>query len=469
MRRCTLEEVARFSGGRLIRGDPSLSVDRLHTDTRTLLAGDCFVALQGDRFDGHAFVPQVKGRGAVAALVSHGLDPADLPGDLGLVEVPDTLEALQRFAANYRQLLSVRTIGVTGSSGKTSTKELIASVLRVRFKTKATEGNLNNHIGVPLTLIRLDEDDEYGVVEMGMNHPGELAPLVKMTAPEIGVISSIGPAHIEFFSDQAAIAAEKAELIAALPPEGLAVLNADDEWSRRVANRTHARVVWVGDHPDSSWRAQDLQIAADGLSFLLRHNGSAATVRLPVMNRVMAANALLAAAVGRECGLTMDEIARGLEAVRLPGARMQVLNAHGSQAASGPWIINDSYNANPDSMKAALTALGEFPGAIRRLAVLGSMGELGRHAAELHREVGEFAARRGLEFLIAVGPHAEACAKGAMEAGLSRNRIVAALDAEEAAVALKPLLREGDAVLVKGSHFMGLERLVNVITGKDAS
>jgi UDP-N-acetylmuramoyl-tripeptide--D-alanyl-D-alanine ligase len=462
MRRCTLEEVARFSGGRLIQGDPSLPVDRLHTDTRTLLAGDCFVALRGDRFDGHAFVPQVKDHGAVAALVSHRLDSSDLPGDLGLVEVPDTLEALQRFAANYRQLLSVRTIGVTGSSGKTSTKELIASVLRMRFKTKATEGNLNNHIGVPLTLIRLDEDDEYGVVEMGMNHPGELASLVKMTAPEIGVISSIGPAHIEFFADQAAIAAEKAELIAALPPEGLAVLNADDEWSRRVADRTHARVVWVGDRPDSTWRAEDLQIAADGLSFRLRHNGGAAMVRLPVVNRVMVANALLAAAVGRECGLTMDEIARGLEAVQLPGARMQVLNAHGA------WIINDAYNANPDSMKAALAALSEFPGASRRLAVLGSMGELGRHATELHREIGEFAARQGIEFLIAVGPHAEACVQGALAAGLGHNRIAAALDAEEAAAALKPLLREGDAVLVKGSHFMGLERLVSAITGKDA-
>jgi len=458
MRRCTLEEVARFSGGRLIQGDPSLPVDRLHTDTRTLLAGDCFVALQGDRFDGHTFVTQVKNHGAVAAVVSHHLDPSDLPGDLGLVEVPDTLEALQRFAANYRQLLSVRTIGVTGSSGKTSTKELIASVLRTRFRTKATEGNLNNHIGVPLTLIRLDEDDEYGVVEMGMNHPGELEPLVKMTAPEIGVISSIGPAHIEFFADQAAIAAEKAELIAALPPEGLAVLNGDDEWSRRIANRTNARVVWIGKSTDSTWWAENVQVATNSLSFLLRHNGSSATVRLPVVNRVMVANALLAAAVGRECGLTMDEIARGLEAVRLPGARMQVVKAHGA------WIINDAYNANPDSMKAALVALNEFPGASRRLAVLGSMGELGQHAPELHRAIGEFAAQQDLAFLIAVGPHAEACAKGAMAAGLGHNQIVTALDAEEATAVLQPLLQEGDAVLVKGSHFMGLERLVADMT-----
>jgi UDP-N-acetylmuramoyl-tripeptide--D-alanyl-D-alanine ligase len=464
MRRCTLEEVARFCGGRLIKGDPLLPVDRLHTDTRTLLAGDCFVALQGDRFDGHAFVPQVKSHGAVAALISHGHIP-DLPDDLGLVEVPNTLEALQRFAANYRQLLSVRTIGVTGSSGKTSTKELIASVLRTRFKTKATEGNLNNHIGVPLTLIRLDEDDEYGVIEMGMNHPGELAPLVQMAAPEIGVISSIGPAHIEFFADQAAIALEKSELIAALPPEGLAVLNADDEWSRRIAQRTRARVVWIGSRFDSTWRAEDLQVAADGISFLLKHNGGAVPVRLPVVNRVMVANALLAAAVGHECGLTLEEIARGLEAVQLPGARMQVVKAHGA------WIINDAYNANPDSMKAALVALSEFPGASRRLAVLGSMGELGRHATELHRAIGEFAARQDLAFLITVGPHAEACAKGAMAAGLSHNQIVAALDAEEATVALKPLLREGDTVLVKGSRFMGLDRLVSALTGaggKDA-
>ena len=463
MRTCTLEEVARFSGGRLVAGDPALPVDRLHTDTRTLTTGDCFVALRGDRFDGHTFVPQVQSRGAVAAIVSSGYHPSDLPPGLGLVEVPDTLEGLQNFAANYRALLSVRTIGVTGSSGKTSTKELIAAVLRTRFKTKATEGNLNNHIGVPLTLIRLDPGDEFGVVEMGMNHPGELAPLMKMAAPEIGVISSIGPAHIEFFADQAAIAQEKAEVIAALPPEGLAVLNSDDLWIRRIAGRTRARVVWTGSGAESAWRAEDLQIAADHLSFRLVHGGGSVLVRLPVVNRIMVSNALLAAAVGHECGLTLEEIARGLASVKLPGARMQVVKAHGAS------IINDAYNANPDSMKAALIALREFPGATRRLAVLGSMGELGSHAPELHRVTGEFAAQQGLAFLIAVGPHAEACAKGALAGGMSPNQIVSALDAREATTALRPLLREGDAVLVKGSHFMGLEKLVATLAAEDAA
>ncbi|HUB66744.1 MAG TPA: UDP-N-acetylmuramoyl-tripeptide--D-alanyl-D-alanine ligase [Candidatus Methylacidiphilales bacterium] len=460
MRRCTLEEVARLSGGRLVNGDPALAVDRLHTDTRSLHAGDCFVALRGDRFDGHAFVPEVRSRGAVAALVSNRLIPG-LSGDLGLVEVPDTLEALQRFAGMYRRLLPVRTIGVTGSSGKTSTKELIAAVLRTRFKTKATEGNLNNHIGVPLTLIRLDDGDEFGVVEMGMNRPGEIAPLAKMAAPDIGVISSIGPAHIEFFTGQDAIAAEKAELIAALPGNGVAVLNNMDEWSRRIAHRSAARVVWVGEGSDAVWRAENVHVTVNGLSFHLLHGREQAMVRLPVFNRVMVGNALLAAAVGGECGLSLEEIAKGLERVMLPGARMQVVDFAGVR------ILNDAYNANPASMRAALLALKEFPGAQRRLAVLGSMGELGRYAAELHREVGALAAELGLDLLIAVGPNADACRAGALAGGLESEKISVVLDAEEAAAALLPHLREGDIVLVKGSHFMGLERLVETIAGKD--
>ena len=462
MRRCTLEEVARLSGGRLIKGDPSLPVDRLHTDTRTLTAGDCFVALQGDRFDGHTFVRDVKNHGAVAALVSNCVLP-DLPEDLGLVEVGDTLEGLQRFAAAYRSLLSVRTIGVTGSSGKTSTKELIAAVLRTRFKTKATKGNLNNHIGVPLTLIGLDEGDEFGVVEMGMNHAGEIAPLAKMAAPEIGVISSIGPAHIEFFTDQAAIAAEKAELLAALPENGLAILNSDDEWSRRIADKSRARVVWVGSGPGSTWHADDVKIEADGISFHIVHGDSSVKVKLPVINRIMVGNALLAAAVGDAVGLTLEEIAKGLESVQLPGARMQMVNV------GGAWIMNDAYNANPASMKAALIALKEFPGAKRRIAVLGTMGELGQHAVDLHRMVGEYAVSQEVEFVVAVGPHAEAYATGAMAGGLSQAQIVNALDASEATAALKAVMREGDVVLVKGSHFMGLEGLVTAISGRDAN
>jgi UDP-N-acetylmuramoyl-tripeptide--D-alanyl-D-alanine ligase len=452
MKSKTLAEVVRLTGGTLLQGDPAVAVKRLHTDTRTIAQGDCFVALRGDRFDGHTFVPQAREHGAVAAVVSNRVP--EVPGDLGLVQVPNTLEALQRFAGTYRSLLPVRTIGVTGSSGKTSTKELIAAVLRTRFRTKATEGNLNNHIGVPLTLIRLDEEDEYAVIEMGMNHPGEIAPLAAMTAPIIGVISSIGPAHIEFFSGQAAIAEEKAALLAALPSHGVAVLNSDDEWSRAAALRTTARVVWVGSAPNATFQADDLRITDAGLEFNLRHGDESVPVRLPFYNRVMAANALLAAAVGVECGLTLEEIARGLADVQVPGARMQVVKARGAS------IINDAYNANPDSMRAALAALKEFPGAARKLAVLGSMGELGRHASELHAGIGEFAARQGLALLIAVGPHAEGYWSGALAAGMKAGDVLLALDANEAAALLRDRLQAGDAVLVKGSHFMGLEKLV---------
>ena len=462
MRRCTLEEVARFSGGRVIQGNPELQVDRLHTDTRTLGLGDCFVALQVDRFDGHEFVREVRGRGAVAALVSRRPIP-DLPAELGLIEVPDTLEGLQRFAATYRSLLAVRTIGVTGSSGKTSTKELIASILRVRFRTKATEGNLNNHIGVPLTLIKLDPDDEFGVVEMGMNHPGEIAPLAAMTAPEIGVISSIGQAHIEFFADQAGIAEEKSALVAALPANGWAILNSEDEWSRKVAaSRSTAPVIWVGNGPGSSWRTEDLRMTDEGLAFRIEHGGETVEIKLPVFNRVMATNALLAAAVGHQCGSTLAEIAEGLSAARLPGARMQVITARGA------WIINDAYNANPGSMKAALQALNEFPKAKRRLAVLGSMGELGSHALALHREVGAFAGKQEIAALIVVGPNADAYRNGALEAGMKPEQIDVSYDAEEATKALEKRMLEGDAILVKGSNFMRLDQLVQAISGKDA-
>jgi UDP-N-acetylmuramoyl-tripeptide--D-alanyl-D-alanine ligase len=453
MRRCTLEEVARFSGGRLINGDPALAVKRLHTDTRTLAAGDCFVALQGDRFDGHEFVREVHARGAVAAMVSRMVSP-DLPAELGLVEVADTLEGLQRFAAAYRKMLSVRTIGVTGSSGKTSTKELIAAVLRARFKTRATDGNLNNHIGVPLTLIGLDEDDEFGVIEMGMSHPGEIAPLAQMAAPEIGVISSIGPAHIEFFASQAAIAEEKAALLAALPASGLAVLNSDDEWSRRIAHLSRARVEWVGDGPESAWRATDARIGGEGWTFTLVHASGSVPVSLPVFNRIMIGNALLAAAVGHACGLTLEEIATALGHVKLPGARMQVV------AVRGGWIINDAYNANPSSMEAGLKALVDFPNARRHLAVLGSMGELGQHAVELHRQVGAAAARLGVATLIAVGPNAAGLREGAIAGGMDPADVIGAFDATEAAEALDQRMERGDAVLVKGSRFMKLEQVV---------
>jgi UDP-N-acetylmuramoyl-tripeptide--D-alanyl-D-alanine ligase len=243
----------------------------------------------------------------------------------------------------------------------------------------------------------------------------------------------------------------------------VAILNSDDDWSRTVATHTNARVVWVGSRPESTFRADDLRITDAGLEFNLRHGEETAPVKLPFYNRVMASNALLAAAVGVECGLSLEEIALGLESVKVPGARMQVVKVRGAS------IINDAYNANPASMRAALVALNEFPNATRKLAVLGSMGELGRHAAELHAGIGEFAAQQGLALLIAAGPHAEACRDGALAAGLEAAQVLLALDAKEATAQLRAHLRASDAVLVKGSHFMGLEKLVADLAAEGAA
>jgi UDP-N-acetylmuramoyl-tripeptide--D-alanyl-D-alanine ligase len=457
MEPCSLQDVMRRAGGRLAQGGPGLEVRRLHTDSRTLQPGDCFVALHGERFDAHDFLPAVPLTGAVAALISR-MPSAALPAEFGLVLVPDTLRALQDFSGDYRNRLAVRIVGVTGSSGKTSTKEMIAAVLRRKFRTQATQGNLNNHIGVPLTLLNLGRADEWGVVEMGMNHPGEIAPLAALARPQVSVITNIGRTHIEHFQDVSEIAEEKAEIIAALPADGAAVLNADDAWTSRIRSRTHARIILAGLHRDADWRAEHVVIHPEGIRFELNHQGKKAPVLLPFYSRVMVNNALLAAAVGGEAGLALDEIAEGLASVKLPGHRMELISHN-----SG-WILNDAYNANPDSMKAALATLKEFPEAKRRVAVLGSMGELGAHSDNLHEEVGAAAAESGMDHLIAVGPGASFLKAGAVAAGYPGGQISLAQDAPEALAIYRELALPGDTLLIKGSRFMKLERVAQELT-----
>ncbi|HSI86283.1 MAG: UDP-N-acetylmuramoyl-tripeptide--D-alanyl-D-alanine ligase [Candidatus Methylacidiphilales bacterium] len=458
-----LREAAMRGGGRLRQGRPETVVHRLHTDTRSIKAGDLFVALRGDRFDGHAYIVDAAKLGAIGAIISEPLTPqqtAALPPSFGLIEVEDTLEALQLFAGAYRRTLPLRTIGVTGSSGKTSTKEMIAAVLKQKYQTRATVGNLNNHVGVPLTLLSLEPSDEFGVIEMGMNHPGEIAPLAAMAAPEIGVITNVGTGHIEFFKDQSGIAFEKTELIASLPSGGVAILDANDPWCVRLKHRTTARIIWVGVEAHADWSAHDIALEPKGIRFNLLHNRKSVTVRLPLYSRVMVTNALLAAAVGGYAGLSLEEIARGLESLKLPGQRMEVISTNGR------WLINDAYNANCDSMIAALGALREFPAHGRKVAVLGSMGELGSRAEELHRKVGAEAARLGLDQLLVLGPHAREYREGALAAGASNQSVVFCDDISQAVAALRiSFSRSGDCLLVKGSRFMRLENLVSAIVG----
>jgi UDP-N-acetylmuramoyl-tripeptide--D-alanyl-D-alanine ligase len=449
-----LREIAAVMGATLSRDPGEQLVTRLHTDSRTVQSGDCFVALSGNKFNGHHFVSQLTSPPVVAAVVSeknsHVSDER-----LVLLEVPDTLLAFQRFSAHYRSQLPTGIIGVTGSSGKTSTKEMIAAVLSQKYRTQATCGNLNNHLGVPLTLLSLAPATEWGVVEMGMNHRGEIAQLAEIAAPTIGVISNVGTAHLEHLRTRENIALEKTDLIAALPPSGVAVLNADDLWSVRHADRTSARIIWAGLSEKAQVRAEEVTIGPRGVSFRLVTESGFRMVQLPIFSRVMVSNALLAAGVGMALGLSLDEIVAGLESVELTGQRMEV------QSWRGGYVINDAYNANPDSMIAALRALQEFPAHGRRLAVLGSMGELGQEAEELHREVGAEAARLQLDGLVAVGPAADWLVAGAQAAGWREQPIITTTDGASALPEVLALAQAEDVLLVKGSRFLKLETLVD--------
>ncbi len=454
-----LGQIAALAGGRLLRGDPSQPVGRLHTDTRTLCPGDCFLALRGARFDGHQFLSEAARLGATAAVVSHPTCASNSPSALALIQVPNTLTALHELATNYRRLLppTVRVVAITGSTGKTTTKEFIAAVLGEKFQVHKTTGNRNNQIGVPLELLQLKPTHEFGVFELGTNQPGEIATLAAMVQPQIGIITNIGLAHVEFLGDEAGVAREKGALLDVLPRngDGLAVLNADDPWCAELRRRCRTTVITVGLSQFAEIRADEIKINGD-VKFRLHiaRRREDVVVRLRAMGRHQIYNALQAAAVGYYCGLDLDEIRLGLENAELPAGRLQRVERGGVQ-----WI-NDCYNANPVSMRAALQALQDAPCAGRKIAVLGDMRELGPWSLRAHADIGQVAAQSGLAYLLTVGEAAQEIARAAIRAGMERSRVVALAQADQAAVYAAKVVRPGDLVLVKGSRAMKLEQLL---------
>ena len=464
-------DIARLCNAQIIQGNPATPVQQVSIDSRSVERGDCFIALCGPKFDGHEFLDDVAQRGAAAAVVSHHPTRAiNSPSALALLQVPDTLTALHTLATNYRRQLppTTRVIGITGSSGKTTTKEMIAAVLGQRFRITKTTGNKNNHIGMPLNLLRLQASDDFGIFELGTNHPGEIATLVGICQPQIAVITNIGLGHVEFFGDEAGVAKEKGQLLEALPADGLAVLNADDRWFTELRARTRAVVVSVGIENFADIRASEIKIQGDlhpgqaGVKFRLniaKKRGDV-LIRLRTLGRHQIYNALQAAAVGYVQGLDLDEIREGLETMEFPGMRMQ------QQVLAGIRFINDCYNANVVSMTAALGMLRETPDRGRKVAVLGDMLELGAHTEHSHREIGALAAQAGLALLVTVGSHARGIAEGALAAGLAAQRVVAVPDAAAAAATLRWLLRDGDFVLLKGSRGIHLEKVLEAFALK---
>jgi UDP-N-acetylmuramoyl-tripeptide--D-alanyl-D-alanine ligase len=444
------DTLARWAGGRLASGAPSVAVTTICTDSRTLRGGDLFVALKGSNFDGHDFLADAARLGASGAVVEHV--PEGLPEDFSVIKVEDALAALQRIAAEYRRSLPVQVVCVTGSNGKTSTKDFTWHVVRERFQASRTEGNLNNHIGLPLTMLKLRAGDRIGVFEIGMNHAGEIAPLAALAQPDVAIITNIGVAHIENLGSREAIAEEKGALATALQPSGTVILNADDPFSPSIAARTKADVLTCGLGETADIRAVELRQDFSGLKFRIEGFGRRVEASLPVLGLHMVQNALLAVGAGHVFGMTLEECAEGLGKVQLSRGRLELRNVRGVQ------ILDDTYNANPDSVKAALRTLAQMSTNGRRAAVLGRMGELGAESEPGHREVGQTASHLGLDAVITVGEDAKWIAEEAWRGGVAR--VIKAADHEEAVIALREWMHAGDIVLVKGSRSSQMEKII---------
>jgi UDP-N-acetylmuramoyl-tripeptide--D-alanyl-D-alanine ligase len=450
MKTLTLAAIADFGKGALTSGRLDSVVGGVSTDTRTLSEGQLYVALEGERFDGHDYVATAFEKGAAAVMVAKKFD-GKVPSGRGVIRVGDTLVGLQCLARCYRRHLGLKVVGITGSNGKTSTKDLVASVLRERFVVNATRGNLNNHIGLPLTILNSEAGDGCGVWEMGMSHPGEIEILADIARPDVGIITNIGVAHLEYMKTREAIAEEKGMLAEAICGRGLVVLNAADEFTPSIRKRTRARVITAGIGCGDVY-AEEVTVVEGGMEFILHVGQARASAFIPVSGRHMVANALMAAAVGFEFGLGIDAIVAGLAKTIFTGGRLQ------RKEAGGVVFIDDSYNANPDSVRAAIETFVGLGCVGRRFAVLGGMAELGESGEEEHRVIGREASESGIDVLVSVGALGRA-----FTAPLngSSGIVVEHFDTqEECAAYLRKATKPGDCVLVKGSRSAAMEKVL---------
>lgn len=453
----TLSYFADAAAGECSGGSTDVRVRRVCTDSRQVQAGDLYVAIKGDKFDGHRFVTDAIRSGAVAAVVGQGFEVQNCDPSFGWIRVPDTRAALGRMAARYRQDFQLPMIAVAGSNGKTSTKELLAAVLGQQFEVLASEASFNNDIGVPLTLLRLEAKHRAAVVEIGTNHPGELAPLIRQIDPNLGVITSIGREHLEYFGDLDGVIAEEGVLAEMLPPNGTLYLNGDSPGAELIAARTTATVVTAGHGEGNRWRISNVRCLDHGYDFTISGPRSAMNDRyeLNLLGRPQISNALLAIAVAADLGLSHEEASAGLRRCRAPKMRLELSKLGNVR------LLNDAYNANADSTRVAFETLAELPTERRRIAVLGDMAELGAHARGGHEEMGRLAAELNFDWLLTIGEEAAVTAEAAQAAGLRTAEAVKSL--ETLAEKLRDMLRDGDVLLLKASRAARLERLVELL------
>ncbi len=450
MEQLSLLDLMHATGGRLSAvPSPDCPIDRVSTDSRTLQPGCVFWALRGENHDGHNFIPQAFERGAVLCVADASRSPT-AAGPTLLVH--DTGAALMQFARWYRGTLDALVIGLTGSVGKTTTRELIHVALASEFEGIRSRQNFNNTVGLPLSLLDADHRHEFIVLEMGAARIGDIAELASVAAPEVGVVTAIGPAHLQTFGSLDGVIRGKGELLECLPSSGFAVLPGDDMILRQMADRAPCPVIFVGEGDDNHLRATRVRASFEGLQF--RVDGVDFSV--PVCGRHHLTNALCAIAIAREIGVRLPSVAQGLE-------RFEPIDGRTRLRIIGSWtVIDDTYNASPLSVAAACRMLPELelPGIGRRILVLGDMRELGETADLEHWKIGELAARLKIDFVLASGKHADQVAGGAENAGMDPHCIAAAPDLETMKAVLDCWLEPGDVILVKGSRATRMERIV---------
>ncbi len=455
MRPRLLSEVARAVEGSL-EGD-DVEVGSVSTDSRDVIAGGLFVALTGERTDGHRFVDQAFAAGAAGAMVEEVAVAANDPRPM--VRVGSTSDALMRLAADERTSMTATVVGITGANGKTSTKDLAQAIAQTRFRVHASPGSFNNEIGLPLTLLGAPPDTEVLVAEMGARRLGDVKLLSGIARPDLVVVTNVGVAHMEVFGSWASIVEASAEPIDALAPDGIAILNADDPVVIGYGDRCPGRVVTFGVGPDADVRAVDVSLGPDGrASFRLVAEEGEVAVTLAVPGEHMVSNALAAAAVGRELGVPLAETASALAGAGVSRWRMETFTT-----ASGVVVLNDAYNANPESTAAALRTARWMAGEERLIAVLGEMAELGPISEDEHDRVGELAARIRVDRLLTVGEAARAIARAAIREGMEPGDVASYDDPAEALEDVRAWARPGDLVLCKGSRVAGLETLAEAL------
>ena len=455
----TAAQVAAVTGGRQVHGAPDQPIERVSIDSRTLQAGDFFVALRGERFDGHRFAAEALEHGAIGVLVADaGAAGRGLDERAVVIEVGDTLDALQRLARDVRRRSGARVVAITGSAGKTTTKEVAAEFLAARYRVFRNKGNLNNHIGLPLSLLELRAGPDIAVVELGMNHPGEIRTLVGIAEPDVRVWTNVGDAHLGFFASPDAIADAKAEILEQPRTGDVVVANANDARIMARVGRFPGRVITFGLDTAADISASGVEaLGLEGTTALVRTPAGEATLHTPLLGLGNLSNVLAATAIAWHFDVPLDEVVPRAASLRPAHHRGELLRLPG-----GVTVVDDSYNSSPAALKRALETVAVATGSARKAAVLGEMLELGSHSAGLHEECGRAAAAAGLTFLITVGGEpARALGEAAVRAGMSADRVTHVATREEAAALALERVRPGDLVLVKGSRGIGTDLVVD--------